>query len=219
METSKFRKSSGSVDGLPDKIEDVLDKENISIFNELLDGDEIPDELYEEIVRFAAKNDLPLVIPNYSIVHAELLCELLINRSRNSLLIFTGAIYHNFYNSLRIRNALKEAIDAGLEKIKICIDASAKKTTEEGGFISFCKEFNGRDIFNIFRLTQETEDKRHFYVSDNKRIRIEKPHDPILMEKGIVDITAKVNFNDPLTAKILVERFEELENADSEKII
>ena len=173
--------------------------------------------------KLLADNDIDIDIPNQNKEHAEHLDKLIIGNSRKSLLMFTSPLEIKLYDTNDMRDAYKKSIENGLEYIRIILDGTNKQKMPK--FTDFAKKTNREEhnkIFKIYMLKTTIEDYSqfyihdkngnlesyfHFYVSDKKRTRIEKEHNPELMELGYATINAKVNFNNESGAEKLTDCF------------
>jgi hypothetical protein len=174
---------------------------------------------YKELANFLADNELDYELPNHTIEHAKLLCKLLIEKSQRQILIFTSNLEQEFYTLPEMQKAFNKAIQNGVSKIDIILDGRVDGNASEK-FVKFAKEFNNpKIVFYISKLNVAIEDYSHFYVSDDKRVRIETEHDPILLEQRILVVDAKVNFNNPNQAKECKVRFDELKKISTPLII
>lgn len=162
---------------------------------------------YYDIVRQCADQDLSLELTNKHIEHASILFNAALRHTRRGMDILTGTMPELFLEKIGVE--LKSALDRGISVriivIKPIIESLRQSFAPYGGI-------------KIFQVPEEirpeiARDMPHFYVSDDRRYRLEFKHDIDKDFEKHPDIDARANFNQPDVVSKLRRAFNDLMDA------
>ena len=156
-------------------------------------------EEYRDIVRECANRDLPIELPNRHIDHASILFNAALQYSSRYMDILTGGLPELFVD--KIKAELNAALERGVQVRIIIIKPSAAN----GGLSNHAN-------LEIYEVPSDIRERvaqgvPHFYVSDDRRYRMEEMHSLDRDFSANPEIRARASFNQPIVGKSLRETF------------
>lgn len=145
------------------------------------------DSSYKKLVELAAEKNLDFEFPNSSIEHAKYVISKIIDKTQNTLLIYSRNLDNPIFNSDIVLDSFGKNNKIS---VRILLDDQDK---------NFALKYKALNEKSEVRIPSTTNDGFHYLISDNQRIRIctkEKPHQ------------ARVNFNNKLFGEKLNSSFE-----------
>ena len=164
-----------------------------------IDGD------YERLILELAKEKADREIPNDTLGHAVIFFRELAGSSEKCIKIFTGSLSGQFY--FGVRKAIDEAASRLKEKEAIKILVCSRKPASREQIDRLAEKHEGIIVVKEAKDFHPGKDS-HFFVSDAKGYRVERPHTEAELQAG--RIPAIGNFNDPQKAKMFDVVFDHL---------
>ena len=166
---------------------------------------------YKDRINEAIKDQNKSLIPNCDVGHAFYLIEQIIKTTKKNgkIKIFTNSLYKDIYDNIEILKAIDNA-----QKRKVSFEIILENPKKEDKII--CKKYNLK-IYKLLRPAKYPDYKfSYFIISDNIRLRIEKPRDNDAFNKNRIE--ADCNFNEEKLLNTLIDLFDNTLMINSEKI-
>lgn len=160
-------------------------------------------DAYREIIEHFAQNHIDARISNGMVQHASALIETMLDHAKVEVRIFTGTFDRAFYGKTKIVEAAQRFLSRPYARLRILIQKGAApaelKAHPMVRAIQSMQGVHGEiEIWAAVGSYME-EDADHFTVMDSDGFRFETHHE---------ECKAVANFNEPKTAKKLVEAFD-----------
>lgn len=131
----------------------------------------------------------------------------MLNRTYKSIDVLTGGAGEVFFEKLGIvlSNALERVRkNGGRARIVFLNPPSPYQVSI---FNQLSLQFPG--VFS-YKTAKANGPISHFFICDQKMVRIERPHSELTGDSSASEVCAKVNFNDPMLAEIKSRLFEKI---------
>lgn len=177
-----------------------------------MDDKEQINAVYKKMVDDYLENDSSIVFGNITIAHAQYVIQRLFKSAQKNIKILSGTCAEFFYDKISSdfkAAALDLADRQGNIKIITC-DEDCGKFVDS--FEAINEEVKGKGKPPVIDYTPaiykgDRNKLRHFIVVDDKRYRLESPHE-VLKENNVTEIKAEVCFNGGEIAKGLSSQFD-----------
>ena len=158
---------------------------------------------YREIIEKFARQRLNQRVPNGLPQHAAILIETMFKNAAAEMRIFTGELNKRVFGEPQAIEAALKFLSKPYAMLRILLqkDLSREEVLELPLVKSLNKlnDLHGRVEIVSASGTYATDEAKHFAVMDNDGYRFEFDHE---------NCKAVANFNDPVTAKELIEAFD-----------
>lgn len=161
----------------------------------------VSDEYIREIKELC-DSKVNMFIFNDSIAHAVYLTHLLIDKSKDSIKLYSDMLDEIFYDYVDISNAFDKAVKDRGVKVEILLQNVVQKERFPRKLHDSWSKYGDR--VKIYKAI-EPRYVNHFLISDATAYRFEEVHSKEEFIKG--EVKATVNFNDPNIAKVLENNF------------